>query len=269
AIVLARTLALCCGVAPILVTDPGQSGMLSVAAQALGLYTLTPEAVIVQAKQTSHAGAVAVVELPADEAMSDTRAAELIERYRPVAAVSIEKASPNVKGVFHNSSKVDTTIGKARAEKVFQRMRGAGLLTIGIGDGGNEIGMGAIHDELAKAFPELTECACPCEGGILAAEPVDCLITAAVSNWGGYALAAYLAHVRGMPYAAHSPERERKLLDGCAQAGYMDLNGLCPPGADALPSAVHQSFVSLLSVLTLYPALDLGRQGSLDDLLPR
>lgn len=269
AVALARTLALACGVAPILLTDPGQGGMLSRAARSLGLYSLSPDAVILQASQTTHAAAVAVLEVAASETQADLQAAQWMESYSPVAAIAIEKASPNEKGVFHNSSKLDTTPGKARAEKVFQRMREAGVLTVGIGDGGNEIGMGAIREELAVCFPDLTRCECPCGGGILASEPADCLITAAVSNWGGYALAAYLAQVKGMPYAAHSAERERRLLEGCADAGYMDLNGMCTPGADAMPSEVHQAFVKLLSVLTLYPALDLGRKGFLDDMIAR
>ena len=269
AVALARSLALACGVAPILLTDPGQATMLSQAAQSLGLYTLPPEAVILQATETAHAGAVAVLEIAASGEEADAQAVQWIEAYSPVAAIAIEKASPNDKGVFHNSSKVDTTIGKARAERIFQRLRAAGTLTIGIGDGGNEIGMGAIREELAQCFPELARCACPCGGEVLASEPTDCLITAAVSNWGGYALSAYLSYMRKMPYAAHSSERERRLLEGCARAGYMDLNGLCAPGADALPSEIHQAFVKLLSALVLYPALDLGRQGFLDDLIAR
>lgn len=269
AIALARALALACGVAPILLTDPGQGGMLSQAARSLGLYTLAPEAVILQARQTTNAGAVGILEIAADREQAESQAAQWLGEFEAAAVIAIEKASPNEKGVFHNSSKIDTSVGKARAEMLFKRARETGVLTIGIGDGGNEIGMGAIREQLAECFPSLARCACPCGGSILASESADCLITAAVSNWGGYALAAYLAHVQGMPYAAHSAERERRLLEGCAQAGYMDLNGLCTPGADAMPSEIHQAFVKLLSTLTLFPALDLGRRGFLDDQLAR
>ncbi len=269
AIALARTLAMACGVAPFVVTDPGQGGMLSEAARSLGLYTLPPEAVIQQARGTTHAGAIAVLEIASDDDSADQQARQWLSQFSPVAAIAIEKASRNEKGVYHNSSKLDSSDGKARAEMLFRRCREAGILTVGIGDGGNEIGMGSIRERLAVCFPQLAKCACPCGGSILASEPVDCLITAAVSNWGAYALTAYIAHIKGQPYAAHSAERERRLLEGCARAGYMDLNGLCTPGADAMPSEVHQAFVKLLSVLALYPALDAGRRGFLEDLVAR
>ncbi len=268
-IALARTLALACGVAPIVVTDPGQGGMLSEAARSLGLYTLPAEAVIQQATDTTHAGAIAVLEVASDDQTADQQSQRWLSQLAPVASIAIEKASRNENGIYHNSKKLDSSAGKARAEMLFRRCREADILTIGIGDGGNEIGMGSIRKQLETRFPQLAKCACPCGGSIFADEPVDCLITATVSNWGAYALAAYLAHVQGKPYAAHSADRERRLLEGCARAGYMDLNGLCTPGADAMPSEVHQAFVKLLSVLALYPALDLGLQGFLDDLVAR
>ena len=56
-------------------------------------------------------------------------------------------------------------------------------VTIGIGDGGNEIGMGKIpHETIVKNIPngDLIHCRVP----------TDHLIVAGVSNWGAYALAA-------------------------------------------------------------------------------
>ncbi len=64
--------------------------------------------------------------------------------------------------------------------------------TIGIGDGGNEIGMGSVPwTELVRRLPE------PHGGKIACRIPCDCTILAGVSNWGGFALAAAVAYLRG------------------------------------------------------------------------
>lgn len=62
------------------------------------------------------------------------------------------------------------------------------LTTIGIGDGGNEVGMGKIYDTIIQSkISNATQIACTVAS--------DYLITSSVSNWGGYALAASIALV--------------------------------------------------------------------------
>jgi len=268
AIALARTLALTHRAIPVLLTDPGQGPMLSAAAHSIGLYTLPIENVRRQAAATTHTTSIAVVEIPDRGEDARAQAAELIASLKPVASIAIEKAGGNEHGVFHNSQKVDTSSGKARADELFKACTAAGILTIGIGDGGNEIGMGSIKKELKTAFPAMAKCNCPCGGSILADQAVDCLIVATVSNWGAYALGTYLSFAKGLPYAAHSPEREKRLLDSAARAGYMNLDGFASAGADGLPPSVHVAFVRLLSTMAFWPVLSHGRDGYFEDMLP-
>jgi hypothetical protein len=86
--------------------------------------------------------------------------------------------------------------------------------TIGIGDGGNEIGMGKIPwDVIRKNIPS---------GGPIACRvPVDHLIVAGVSNWGAYALAAGVRMLRGAEHddALFDPDREQQLLQLMIYAG--------------------------------------------------
>ena len=87
-------------------------------------------------------------------------------------------------------------------------------LTIGIGDGGNEIGMGKIHPTtIAKNIPngELIHCRVP----------TDHLIVAGVSNWGAYALAAGVYVLRGVkpPADLFDPDREREILEVMVREG--------------------------------------------------
>ena len=89
-----------------------------------------------------------------------------------------------------------------------------GVVTIGIGDGGNEIGMGKIpHDTVVKNIPDgdLIHCRVP----------TDHLIVAGVSNWGAYALAAGVYVLRGVqpPAGLFDPEREREILEVMVREG--------------------------------------------------
>jgi hypothetical protein len=88
------------------------------------------------------------------------------------------------------------------------------ITTIGIGDGGNEIGMGKMPwDIIRHNIPN---------GGLIACRvPTDHLIVAGVSNWGAYGLAAGVRLLRG---AGLDPElfdigREQELLRVMVEAG--------------------------------------------------
>jgi D-glutamate cyclase len=90
----------------------------------------------------------------------------------------------------------------------------ATLPTIGIGDGGNEIGMGKIpHETIVKNIPngDLIHCRVP----------TDHLIVAGVSNWGAYALAAGIYVLRGAkpPPDLFDPDREREILEVMVREG--------------------------------------------------
>jgi hypothetical protein len=87
-------------------------------------------------------------------------------------------------------------------------------VTIGIGDGGNEIGMGKIpHETIVKNIPngDLIHCRVP----------TDHLIVAGVSNWGAYALAAGVFVLKGVtpPADLFDPDREREILEVMVREG--------------------------------------------------
>jgi hypothetical protein len=90
----------------------------------------------------------------------------------------------------------------------------AGTRSIGIGDGGNEVGMGKIpHGTIVKNIHngDLIHCCVP----------TDHLIVAGVSNWGAYALAAGVYLLRGVkaPGDLFDPDREREILEVMVREG--------------------------------------------------
>jgi len=129
----------------------------------------------------------------------------LIALERSGPSHDFESIPPDHRGRNHTMRGRDITDLTAPAHLLFERPRA--YVTIGIGDGGNEIGMGRVpYPTICKNIPngELTACR----------TATDHLIIAGVSNWGAWALAAGIMRTKGKLNAAlFDPDRERKLLE--------------------------------------------------------
>jgi hypothetical protein len=167
-------------------------------------------------------------------------------------ALFLEKPGPNVQGVFHNSTgkpKPPESLG--HLNWLAERCRTRGIVTGAVGDGGNEIGFGLIRRELAAEHPYAKECGCPCGHGIIDATVVDFLFPAAVSNWGGYAIAVAIAMGLGasdlLPDLCEVEQTIRAPLSHGAFDGY---SGLRVPTVDgtSLPAnrAVYQLMLEVM-----------------------
>jgi hypothetical protein len=110
----------------------------------------------------------------------------------------------------------DITRFMSPAHRLFEAVKAqpTPIATIGIGDGGNEIGMGKVPWEVVR-------CNIP-RGGLVACRvPTDRLIVCGVSNWGAYGLAAGVYHLRGrsLDTDLFDPQRERALLELMVRRG--------------------------------------------------
>ena len=111
-------------------------------------------------------------------------------------------------------------------------------VSIGIGDGGNEIGMGSIPwDDLRRRLPGEHASRIPCR------VPTDCTLLAGVSNWGAQALAAAVAMLRDRvdvlrPWDCRQQEAmlNHVLHNGPAVDG---LTGRQEPTVDGLPFVTY------------------------------
>jgi hypothetical protein len=116
----------------------------------------------------------------------------------------------------HTMRGFDITECMAPAHLLFEAAQGAQptVTTIGIGDGGNEIGMGKIAWSIIRRnIPN---------GGMVACRvPTDHLIVCGVSNWGAYGLAAGVRLLRGAACAGElfDIEREREILEVMVRDG--------------------------------------------------
>ncbi len=101
-------------------------------------------------------------------------------------AVAIERCGPSPDGRPRNMRGVDVSPWTAPLDQLFTAHD---WVRIGVGDGGNEIGMGRLPKNIiAETVPNGAEIAC--------VTGCDHLVVAGVSNWGAYGLIAALAVVR-------------------------------------------------------------------------
>jgi hypothetical protein len=221
------------------------------------------------------AATLAVLGEPADvmhyRAGADA-AREALEHARPTHLVAIERPGRARDGAYRNMRGDDVSAWNAPIDELFccsgvrepglrrgwpaRGARGSGrpvnrrpvnrrpayryrAITIGVGDGGNEIGMGNVRARLARS-------------GALAARiasivRVDHLVVAGVSNWGAYGIAAHLGRLAGRPLL-HTPDDERRLVAACVKAGACDgVTRRREPTVDGLPLETHAALVALLS----------------------
>jgi hypothetical protein len=138
------------------------------------------------------------------------------DTFFPTHLIGLERVGPSHDDRCRNMRGLDISDNTAPAHFLFEdaATRKPTLTTIGIGDGGNEIGMGKIPSEvIQRNIPNGAEIACRV--------PVDHLIVAGVSNWGAYALAAGVAVLRGqsLPSSLFDVETERDLLRVMVEKG--------------------------------------------------
>lgn len=127
---------------------------------------------------------VEYVAIDADQSVYEA----ILEKYRPVYMISIERCGHNLENEYANMRGDSITGQTACIDTLFELAAEKKIPTIGVGDGGNEIGMGNVRQVILEKL-ELNPCVVT----------VDDLIIATTSNWGAYALAAYMAKLSGRP----------------------------------------------------------------------
>ncbi len=100
--------------------------------------------------------------------------------------ISVERCGLNAEDDYANMRGISIREHNASTDTLFRLAAEYDIRTVGVGDGGNEIGMGNLSDVIQK---ELSLVPCVVK--------VDHLVIASVSNWGAYGLAAYLSILAG------------------------------------------------------------------------
>ncbi|RPJ05411.1 MAG: DUF4392 domain-containing protein [Deltaproteobacteria bacterium] len=237
-------------VIPFFLIEENLVGPMERVVQSAGFRVLPPKETIAAGDSPSAIHAAAVLGFPSESKRAKKKATLLMNTFKPAAVIAIEKGGMNEKGIVHTSRGHDTTEPMAKIDFLMEEAIHRNVLTLGIGDGGNEIGMGNIREEIKQKLPFGDKCLCPCGSGIAPVTQTDLLVTATVSNWGAYGVSACLAILLKKPDVLHDPETERRILEQAAGAGFIDgISGFVEPGADGLAAEVHCQITSLLNLI--------------------
>jgi hypothetical protein len=115
------------------------------------------------------------------------------------------------------------------------------VVTVGVGDGGNEIGMGALSARLARAGARTRK--------VASIVPARHVVVAGVSNWGAYGIVVELAAL-SKRLLLHTAEEERRMVRACVAAGAVDgITRKREATVDALPLEAHAGMVELLRLI--------------------
>ena len=132
----------------------------------------------------------------------------LLAEEKPSILISIERCGRSHDGLYRNMRNLSITEYTAQIDRLFDLHN----TTIGIGDGGNEIGMGNVYKAVEKSAQLVED---------PAITKVSELVISSVSNWGGYGLLAQLSQATGINLLPNIVD-EKDMIEGMVNLGAVD-----------------------------------------------
>ena len=206
---LARVLDFGLGARCVIVCDPDHVEPIVASMEAVGI------SVIDQERLEKRPHTTIIEQYPLGPKNGQPFAKKLLDTYQPKAVIFVEKTGPNINGTHHSitgTEKNPNEIGHSYHLADIAHDRG--IFTLGIGDGGNEVGNGLIYESVIRLQPLGAK--------VATVTKTDVLISAGVSNWGAYGVAAFLAYLLKDPDLFQSEELEDYMLRQCVAAGATD-----------------------------------------------
>lgn len=264
AVMLSRALYVGLGVCSVIVTDDGWFDCIAGACRGGGMAPLPlPDSWVVPHLEGIRPVFVKTVSKNHQEAHKASD--QLIKTTKPKLLFAIERPGMNKKGEYHGLSGRNITDVTADLDYLIRIGKENGVPSIAFGDGGNEIGMGVIQDDLPHFLPQARDCGCPCHGGVAAATPADVLVVSDVSDWGVIGVIAALALVKQDPSIVHPSSLHVRAMEYCLASGAIDGDAM---STEPYVDLVHaEEWLGLLRVLKgmMQRAWNLGSYPHLKD----
>ena len=151
---------------------------------------------------------------------------KLLNHFKPTHMIAIERPGKGIDGKYHSMRGEDISDYVGDLDPLMAMAKKEKIITMAIGDGGNEMGMGKIR---SKGIPYVHQ-----GDKVFATSTADYLILAGVSNWGAYGLVAGLSILSNMDLLQEEKEEVRLLktltelggVDGCTKERSMTVDGL-------------------------------------------
>jgi hypothetical protein len=163
----------------------------------------------------------------------------ILARIRPSHLVAIERPGRAADGDYRSARGESVGAWNPPLDALF--LVDPRTATIGVGDGGNEIGMGMVPRQ------RLSRAGIPAR--IASTVKVRHLVVAGVSNWGAYGIVAHLGRLVRRDLL-HTADEERRLVAACAAAGAIDgITRRNEATVDGVPLDAHTGIVELIRAM--------------------
>ncbi len=150
--------------------------------------------------------------------------------------IALERPGMAEDGKYYNFKGQDISAYNAPLDDLFKHAGEKGITTIGIGDGGNELGMGKVSANVDQFITPDRAFSCKTSA--------DFTICAGVSNWAGYGVSALLSGIGEMNLMPH-PDDIIKIVEANVNAGAVDgVSGKNEPTVDGLKPFWEQNIFS-------------------------
>lgn len=144
---------------------------------------------------------------------SDEEIITLLTHYKPDHVVSIERPGMASDGNSYSMRGEMLNHIIPQFDMMFHPPFDRSYVTTAIGDGGNEMGLGALHEQIKLSVPQ---------GDLIASSTIaDYVIPAGISNWAGYAMAATLSLLAEKPLLPPAGT-EKEVVTAMVMAGAVD-----------------------------------------------
>lgn len=114
---------------------------------------------------------------------------DYLDLFCPEAVIFTERLGRAADGRYYNMKSEDVSAWTPSLDWLSVLSSRKSIFTVGIGDGGNEVGMGNFISEICEIRPDYRKC--------LSVIRTDVAIPVDVSNWGCYALSSALSYIWG------------------------------------------------------------------------
>ena len=240
AVYLARVLEEVLNAVPVIITDQTLQRYCAKPSSTAGLLVTTVEQALHAKRGNVNAAAVTFVDCPVDDAEAQVVAEKFMRELQPKALIAIEMPAIAADGFAHTASgRAIVHDHLAKAHHFFHLAEKLGVLRIGLGDGGNEMGMGNLRDTLAKLSP--------IGATIAAATEADVPVVGASSNWAAYAIGVCLEALSGSTQVNRSIDLAG-IIRRCAEEGAIDGYSSRPePKVDGTPISMNVALIEMMS----------------------
>lgn len=171
-------------------------------------------------------------------------ARRLLAEHMPTHLVAVERPGRTRDGDYRSARGESIRAWNGPLDTLFL-VASRRVTTVGVGDGGNEIGMGKVRARVLRAGGRMA--------AIASVVTVDHLVVAGTSNWGAYGIVAELSRLAGRDLL-HTAEEEIGMVHACAKTGAVDgITRRHEPTVDGLPLPAHVGMLELLRLFASRP----------------